>query len=247
MTRIAVAGGTGEVGARVMARGAERGFDMVSLSRASGIDLMSAAGLVDLLGDVDVVIDCLSISTVRRGPAMRFFATTTRNLLAAGAEAGVKHHLALSIVGVDQVPYAYYQAKLAQERAITDSGAPWTLLRATQFHEFAAQMAQRSAIGPFVLAPRMLSAPIAADEVADTLLDLAGAEPRRSIVEVGGPERRQMVDMVREWLAATGSRKRVIPVPMPGAGEAARSGALCPVAPMRTGTLTFADWLSTQR
>lgn len=243
MTSIAVAGGTGVVGSRVMARGAERGLAMVSLSRGSGVDLTDGAGVAERLDGVDAVIDCLGIETLRRRPATQFFTTTSRHLLEAGATAGVRHHVALSIVGVEQVPSGYYRAKVAQERVVAESTQPWTILRATQFHEFAAQLARRTSFGPVAFVPQMLSAPVAADEVADTLLDLAVGEPRRTVVELGGPERLQMVDMVRRFLAATGRRTLVVPVPMPGAAAPARSGVLCPEDPEFLGRQTFADWL----
>lgn len=243
MTRIAVAGGTGVVGSRVVARGRERGHEMVVLSRSAGTDLMTGVGFAEALAGVDAVIDCLGIETLREKPATDFFTTTSRHLLDAGESAGVRHHVTLSIVGVDEVPSGYYRAKVAQERTVVDSGRPWTVLRATQFHEFAGQMARRASFGPIAAIPRMLSAPVAAAEVADTLLDLALGAPRRAVVELGGPERLQMVDMVRRWLAATGTRRLVVPIPMPGAAKEARSGALCPDAPERVGSQTFTDWL----
>ncbi|WP_235736719.1 SDR family oxidoreductase [Nocardioides alcanivorans] len=246
MTRVAVAGGTGEVGARVMARGAARGLDMVNLSRSEGADLMTGVGVAARLAGVDTVIDCVSIETMSGQQAEAFFTATSRHLLEAGEEAGVRHHVTLSIVGVDEVPSGYYRGKVAQERIVTGSDRPWTVLRATQFHEFAAQMVRRTSIGPVAFVPRMLSAPVAADEVADTLLDLALGEPRHEVVEIGGPERLQMVDMVRRLLRTTRRRKLVVPVPMPGAAKQARSGVLCPEAPFRTGVQPYAAWLQEQ-
>lgn len=216
---------------------------MVSLSRASGVDLMAGDGLLERLAGVDAVIDCLGIETLRERLATDFFTTTSRHLLAAGEEAGVRHHVTLSIVGVDDVPSGYYRAKVAQEQVVIDSGCRWTVLRATQFHEFAEQMVRRSSFGPVAFVPRMLSAPVAAAEVADFLLDLALGEPRQALVELGGPERMQMVDMVKQLLASSGTRRLVVPIPLPGAGQEARSGVLCPQAPERTGEQTFAQWL----
>ncbi|WP_375001497.1 SDR family oxidoreductase [Aeromicrobium sp. CTD01-1L150] len=245
--RIVVAGASGVVGRHVVRTAELGGHDVVPLSRASGVDLTSGRGLVERLEGVDAVIDCLGPISQRAGVVAEFFKTTSGHLLEAGAEAGVGHHVTLSIVGIDEVPTGYYRGKLAQERAVRGSGRPATILRATQFHEFARQMTERARLGPLVMAPRMLSAPIAAAEVAEALVDLAARPPSERTLEIGGPEQLSMVDMVRDVARSDGLRAVVLPVPLPGGGPAARSGALVPRDPWRVGRQRFEEWLPTSR
>jgi uncharacterized protein YbjT (DUF2867 family) len=242
--RIAVAGGTGVVGAQVVAQAEERGHQALALSRATGVDVRAGTGLADRLAGVDVVVDCLNIKTSSRSRATAFFTATTRNLLAAEEVAGVRHHVVLSIVGIDRVRFAYYRAKLAQERLVQSSGRPFTILRAAQFHEFGAQLLERARVGPVVAAPRMLSAPVAAGEVATALIDLAEGEPLGGIVDIGGPEPLDVPTMIRRLLAVRGPRLQVVPVPLPGLGRPARTGALVPEDPWRAGEQRYDDWLA---
>ena len=243
--KIAVAGGTGVVGAHVVREAESAGHEVLSLSRATGVDLTSGTGLAERLRGVDAVIDCLSVETVRRKAAVDFFTTTTRTLLAAEAAADVPHHLVLSIVGIDRVTYGYYEGKVAQEHVVRESGQPFTILRATQFHEFAEQMSRRSRVGPVIAIPRLRAAPVAAREVAAALVELAGLEPEGLTYELGGPDRRELVDMVRALGYSTGRRTRVLPLTLPGAAaKAMRTGALVPERPWRTGTQTYDEWLA---
>ncbi|MFC6258469.1 SDR family oxidoreductase, partial [Kocuria oceani] len=160
--RIAVAGGTGVVGRHVVETARGRGHEVVVLARSQGVDLSTGAGL-DLAG-VQAVVDVTSIRTTSGRSATRFFTEVTRHLLAAERAAGVGHHLVLSIVGLDDAPYGYYAGKAAQERLVQAGEVPWTLLRATQFHEFAGQVHERMRLGPVALVPAMRSQPIAARE-----------------------------------------------------------------------------------
>jgi uncharacterized protein YbjT (DUF2867 family) len=242
--RVAVAGGTGVVGAHVVGQLEARGHEAVVLSRATGVDVQAGTGLADRLAGADVAIDCLNVRTNSRARATRFFTRTTRALLTAEEAAGVGHHVVLSVVGTDRVGAAYYRAKLAQEEAVAASGRPATVLRATQFHEFGAQLLDRTRVGPVVVAPRMLSAPVAAAEVATALVDLAEAGHGPGTVEIGGPERIEVPTMIRRLLRARQRRLLVVPVPLPGGAAAARSGALVPDHPWRTGTQRYDDWLA---
>ncbi|NUT57281.1 MAG: NAD(P)H-binding protein, partial [Agromyces sp.] len=137
--RIAVAGGTGTVGRHAVEAARGRGHEVVVLTRSNGIDLVSGTGLDEALRGVDVVIDASNLVSTSAKKTSAFFTTVTRNLLAAEERAGVRHHVSLSIVGVDRAPYGYYAAKIAQERAVEAGAVPWTILRAMQFHEFAGQ------------------------------------------------------------------------------------------------------------
>lgn len=242
--RVAVAGSTGEVGRRVVEELASGRHEIVPLARSVGVDVLHADDLTQKLEDVDAVIDCLSIVTTRTRTAVRFFAESTRRLLAAERTVGVGHHVLLSIVGIDEVPFAYYRGKVEQERAARATGQPVTIVRATQFHEFARQMVTRMRRGPVVLAPKMLSAPIVAAEVAQTLVELAAGPPTAESLELGGPERLQMADLIARVAVADGVRARVIPVRLPGAGgRGMMSGAPVPKEPWRTGAQTFDQWL----
>ncbi|HKY58147.1 MAG TPA: NAD(P)H-binding protein [Aeromicrobium sp.] len=242
--RIAVAGATGVVGRHVVTELGRRGHDVVPLSRSHGVDVTQFDGLADRLAGADAVIDTLGIATTRRRPATAFFTTTTRNLLEAEGLAGVGRHVLLSIVGIDGSGFGYYRAKVAQEDVARTLDTSTIILRATQFHEFAEQMLERAKVGPVVVVPHMRSATVAAAEVAAALVDLA-ENPRPGTVEMGGPEKHDMPDLVRRVAEARGVHVRVVAVKVPGAaGRAMTDGSLIPRHPWRTGTQTFSDWLA---
>jgi uncharacterized protein YbjT (DUF2867 family) len=243
--RIAVAGGTGTVGRHVVDVVHETGHEPVVLTRSTGVDLVTGVGLADALAGVDVVIDVSSTLTMSAAASRAFFGSVTRNLLAAEAAAGVAHHVALSIVGSDAAPYGYYAGKVLQEQLIEDGPVPWTILRATQFHEFASQLHSRMRLGPIVVAPAMQSQPVAAREVAERLVALAVAEPAGRVTDLAGPRVERMADMVRRWATATGRRGRVVEVPLPGAyGRAMRDGTLIAQPGSDLGVQTFDEWVA---
>lgn len=242
--KLAVAGATGMVGKHVVAEAQARGYDVVPLARATGVDVMDAEGLARHLHGVDAVVDCLNIQTQSDRKATRFFTSTSNNLLQAGERAGVGHHVLLSIVGLERAPIGYYRAKIAQESVVRASGRPATILRATQFHEFPGQLIDRTRVGPVTPIPRMLSATVAAREVGAALVDLAFAPPQSSTVELAGPATHQMPDLARRVARKNGLRTKILPVKLPGrAGTAMSTGALVPVAPWRVGVQTFEEWL----
>ncbi|RYI99987.1 MAG: SDR family oxidoreductase, partial [Actinomycetales bacterium] len=191
--KIAVAGGTGMVGRHVVEVARERGHDVAVLSRGEGVDLLAATGLEQALAGVDVVVDVTSTQTQKSEESEAFFGTVTRNLLAAEAEAGVSHHVALSIVGIDAAPEGYYAGKALQERLVSEGAVSWTILRATQFHEFAEQIHGSFALGPVMVVPRMVSEPVAAREVGERLVELAVAAPVGRATDLGGPATLRMV------------------------------------------------------
>ncbi|WP_405456322.1 SDR family oxidoreductase [Streptomyces sp. NBC_00101] len=246
--KIAVAGGTGAVGRHVVDLVREGGHEAVVLSRAHGVDLVSGSGAAEALRGVAAVVDVTSTPTMSAKASEEFFTTVTRQLLAAGQAAGVEHHVALSIVGVDRAPYGYYAGKVAQERVVEGGGVAWTILRATQFHEFAGQMYGRMRRGPLVVVPRMTSEPVAAREVAARLVELATGAPAGRVTDLGGPRVESMSAMVRAYAHHTGRRGLVVEVPLPGGmGRAMRDGSLVTRAPADHGTLTYAQWLWLQR
>jgi uncharacterized protein YbjT (DUF2867 family) len=245
--RVAVAGGTGVVGRQVVEAVRDAGAEAVVLARATGVDLVTGEGLEPALAGVDAVIDASNVATTRRRPAVAFFEAATGNLLAAGQRAGVQHHVALSIVGVDRVGLGYYAGKRAQEELIAAGALPWTVLRATQFHEFPGQLLARSR-GPVALLPRMRMQPVAAREVAGALVALAAGSPVGMAPELAGPEVHDLAELARQLLRARGDRRRVLAVPLPGAtGRAMAGGGLLPQQPGPRGEQTFTDWLADTR
>jgi uncharacterized protein YbjT (DUF2867 family) len=242
--RIAVAGGTGTVGRHVVAIARERGHQVVSLSRTEGVDLVSGRGLDQALQDVETVIDVAGIQTASTKKAVDFFTNATQNLLAGGKKAGVKHHVALSIVGIDKANSGLYAGKLVQEDEVRHGGIPWTLLRSTQFHDFVPMSLKAASVGPLVFVPTMLTQPVAAKEVAAALVDAAEAGPQGRTPDLGGPRAEQLKSLVAAYLAKTRQKKRIVPLRLPGPmGKAMRKGALIPAPGSAVGRQTFLEWL----
>lgn len=243
--RIAVAGGTGTVGHHVVAVAEEHGHEVVVLSRSRGVDLVAGTGLDAVLHGVDAVVDVASVMTQSSEEAVAFFRAVTTNLLAAEARVGVGHHVALSIVGIDGAPVGHYAGKVAQEELVTAGPVPWTLLRATQFHEFAGQLHGQLGFGPVHAIPVMRSQPVAAREVAERLVALAEAGPSGRVADLGGPEILRMTDMARSYARATGRGGVVLPVLLPGRlGRAFRDGTLLPGPEADRGVQTFDRWIA---
>ncbi len=244
---VAVAGGTGAVGSLLVTQLKMAGHQPVVLARATGVDLVTGHGLEHALDGVEAVVDVTSVGTTSAKVATEFFTTTTKNLLEAGYAAGIRHHVLLSIVGIDGTPFGYYVGKVAQEAAVEDGKVPFTIVRATQFHEFAAQMIERSTLGPFVVVPQMRSAPIAAREVAKQLVTVATGVPQGRVGDLRGPNVESVPTMTRRLLRQRGSHRPVITVPLPGkAGKAMRNGTLIPTDPGTVGTQSYAEWLAGQ-
>ncbi|GAB6986099.1 NAD(P)H-binding protein [Nocardioides pyridinolyticus] len=232
-----MAGGTGVVGRHVVEVARERGHDAVVLSRSEGVDLTTGAGLAERLTGVDAVVDVTSVATQKRAAAEAFFGSVTRRLQAAGAA----HVVALSIVGIDEVDTGYHAGKRLQERLLAEGEVPWSVLRATQFHEFAEQALGFVRVGPFSLVPRMRIQTIAAREVAEALVGLTERGPSGRVPDLAGPEVHDLVDVARR--VARG--RRVVPVRVPGAaGRAMRSGGLLPQDGGPRGTVTLDVWLA---
>lgn len=243
--RIAVAGGTGVVGRRVVETVAAQGHEAVVLARTKGVDLASGSGLDKALTGVDAVIDVANVNTTVGRTAVAWFEAATTNLLTAAGRAGVAHVAALSIVGIDRVGLGYYAGKRRQEELLLapDSPVPTSVLRATQFHEFAGQLLARMR-GPVALIPVMRSQPIAAREVAVALVQLVTGPAVGRAPELAGPQPELVPDMARRYLRATGRRRPVLAVRIPGpAGKAAAGDGLLPAGPGPRGGQTFDEWL----
>jgi uncharacterized protein YbjT (DUF2867 family) len=242
--KIAVAGGTGLVGGHVVKSLHDSGAEPVVLARSYGVDLLTGKGLAEALAGIDAVIDVSNPGTLRRAESMTFFTRTTEHLLEAGRRAGVRHHVALSIVGCDRVPAGYYEAKRRQEQLVLAGGVPGTVLRATQFHEFAEQILARASVGPVAVAPRMRVQPVAAAEVAEALVALVHRPALGMALEIAGPKEEHVPDMVRRLIRRRGSRRVLLAVRMPGAaGRAIANGALLPGDDGLRGEQDFAQWL----
>lgn len=244
---IAIAGGTGLIGAHVVTVARARGHAVRILSRREGVDVQTGVGLDDALRGADAVIDVLNVTTTDARKAVAFFERTTGNLLAAQRRTGSGHHIALSIVGIDRAPHGYYAGKLAQEEAVTASDEPWTILRATQFHDFAAQMHARVGIGPLHPAVRMRTQPVEASAVATRLIELAEHPARGRARDLAGPREEELADMMRDWARHTGRGGWMPRFALPGAlGRAMRAGLLLPGPDAELRGSTFEQWLSAQ-
>ncbi len=237
--RIAVAGGTGRAGAKAVSVARERGHDVVVLSRSAGIDLTTGEGAADALDGADVVIDASGVPG-KDDPAA-FHTAVLRALVAARPP----HIVVLSIVNCDRIDYPLYRAKAAQEQAAASSGIPFTIARATQFHEFAPQVWDFAGVGPVHIAPKMRTQPVAAREVGERLVDLAESEPAGRVADLAGPREEWLPDMMRAYAAAARRRGAVVPLALPGAfGRAARGGGLLPPPDAVLGRQTFAEWIA---
>lgn len=243
--RIAIAGGGGTVGERVTRAVRKRGHEAVVLSRTAGVDVRDPGAVRRSLEGVDAVVDVLNISTLNADRATAFFTVATATLLDAEKAAGVGHHVALSIVGVDRAPHGYYAAKLAQERLVESGDVPWSIQRATQFHDFARQMYDGARLGPLHLAPRGRVQPVGAEEVADRLVDLAEGGPAGRVADLAGPQEESLERMLRAYARAQGVGGWIPAISLPGGlGRAQRDGSLLPGPGAILGRQTFDTWLS---
>ncbi len=245
--KIAVAGGTGTVGRLVVERVRAAGHEPVVLSRAAGVDLRDRAATDRALVGVEALIDAASVGATRAATSTEFFHAASGTLLAAARAAGVAHAVLLSIVGIDRNPNGYYAGKVVQEELFEHGTVPWTILRATQFHEFAGQVASQARLGPLQLAPRARVQPVAAAEVAARLVALAVSGPQGRAADLAGPREERLERMIRAWVHRDGSRTPVIPVGIPGAQmRGMRAGLNLPAAGATLAGPTFDDWLAAQ-
>lgn len=243
--KIVVAGGTGVVGQHTVAAVRAAGNEAVVLSRSHGIDLITKEGLDAALDGADAVIDTSNVTTLKADAATEFFTTATGNLIAAAADAGVGHIVLLSIVGIDQMPYDYYAGKLAQEKVVEASPVPWTILRATQFHEFARQMFARAKIGPFRVAPRARTQPIAARDVGEHLAALAASDPQGRALDLAGPREEALDAMIKAYARSIGHRGWIPSIKVPTEQmKSMRAGLALPGPDAVLSGPTFAEWLA---
>lgn len=243
--KIAIAGGTGVVGRHTVDAVRNAGHDAVVLSRSHGVDLISREGLDVALNDVDTIIDAANVTTLKADAAIEFFTTATSNLITAAAKAGARHIVLLSIVGIDQMPYDYYAGKVAQEKVVETSKLPWTIQRATQFHEFAAQMFDRAKFGPLHLAPRARTQPVAAQDVGERLAALATGTPQGRAQDIAGPREEALDAMVKAYARSIGHRGWIPSINVPTAQmKGMREGHALPGPDAVLTAETFTEWLA---
>ncbi|MBS1691501.1 MAG: SDR family oxidoreductase [Actinobacteria bacterium] len=209
--RITVVGATGQVGRAVVDLLTTAGHDVVAASRGSGADVLTGEGLDEALRGADVLVDVVNSPSFEDEPVMAFFSAASANLVAAARKAGVGHYVALSIVGVDDLPDSgYMRAKVAQERTIAESGLHYTIVRATQFHEFAEMIVGSLMVGAEIHAPDARIQPIAAADVAAEVARAAQADPADGVVDIGGPDKMSFADLARTVVAHRGETTPVV-------------------------------------
>jgi uncharacterized protein YbjT (DUF2867 family) len=244
--KIVVIGGSGLIGSKLVENLREAGHDPLPASPDSGVDALTGEGLQEALEGAEVVVDVSNAPAWDDAAVMEFFQTSSRNLLAAEAAAGVGHHVALSIVGADRLPESgYMRAKIAQEETVKAGSVPYTILRAAQFFEFIGRIADSSTNGETVRVPPVFVQPESADDVAAALAELAASEPANGIVELAGPEEFRLDELVRRVLSAMGDARRVrADIYAPYFGAELNYFSLTPGGNARIVPTHFEDWLS---
>ena len=243
--KIVIAGGTGLIGSKVAPILRQRGHEVLVASPNTGVNCITGEGVKEAMAGAQVVIDLVNSPSWEDKAVLEFFQTSGRNIHAAEAAAGVRHHVALSIVGTDRMPdNGYFRAKVAQEKLIVASGIPYTIIRATQFMEFLGGIAASGADGSMVRLSPGLFQPIAADDVAAIVADVALAAPRNGIVEIAGPERAPLSEIIGCYLKAIGDPREV--VGDPGAryfGGRVEERSLVPLGEARLGRIRLDEWV----
>jgi uncharacterized protein YbjT (DUF2867 family) len=246
--KIVVIGGTGLIGSKTIKLLRDRGHDAIAASPASGVNTLTGEGLADILKGADVVVDLANSPSFEDKAVLEFFETSGRNLLAAEAAAGVKHHVALSIVGTDRLPdCGYFLAKVAQEKLVKNGGIPYTIVRSTQFYEFLGGIVQSAAEGNTVRLPIGYVQPIASDDVAAAMADVAVAAPLNGTTEIAGPEKERMAELAQRYMAATADKRTVVgDVNARYFGSVLKDDSLVPAADSdaRLGKLDFEAWFA---
>jgi len=247
--KIVVIGGSGLIGSKVVANLRQAGHQVIAASPATGVNTITGEGLAEAMSNTDVVVDVANSPSFEDKAVMEFFQTAGRNLLAAEINAGVKHHVALSIVGTDVMQtIGYMRAKKAQEELIRQSGLPYTIVRSTQFFEFLRGIADQAARENEVHISSVKFQPIASDDVAHFVAEAALAAPVNGIIEIAGPDRSEMYEMVARYLQITNDPRKVISTGKSEYyGGQVSNTALVPAGEAKLGAVTFEKWLSDQK
>ena len=244
--KIIIIGGTGLIGSRVVAKLREQGHEAIAASPNTGVNSITGEGLADALKGAAVVVDVSNSPSWEDAAVMEFFKTSTRNLLAQEAASGVKHHVALSVVGSERmIESGYFRAKIAQEDLIKSFPIPYSIVRATQFFEFVKGIADASTEGTQVKLPPVLIQPMSADDVAAAVAEVAVSKPANGMLEIGGPEKFRLDEFVRKGLAANNDPREVVLDPQGRYyGMAIAERTLIPESNAKLGKTPFADWLA---
>jgi uncharacterized protein YbjT (DUF2867 family) len=246
--KIVIIGGTGLIGSKLSVLLRERGHEAIAASPNTGVNTLTGEGLDPVLAGADVVVDVANSPSFADDAVLDFFTTSGRNLLAAAAKAGVRHHVALSVVGTDRLAQSgYFRGKIAQEKLIRESGLPYTIVHSTQFFEFLGGIAASAAAGDTIhLSPANIQA-ISSDDVAAAMADYTLGQPVNGIVEIGGPEKVRLSDLVQHYLRFKNDTRMVIAdVHAPYFGAELQTDTLVPGAQARLGAITVDQWLAAQ-
>ena len=242
--KIVVIGGTGLIGSKAVAILRRGGHEVIAASPKSGVNTITGEGLKEVVAGAQVVVDLANSPSFEDRAVLEFFQTSGRNLLAAETAAGVRHHVALSIVAIDRTDNGYFRGKVAQEKLIVASGIPYTIVRSTQFLEFLGGVADSSADGNVVKLPPILFQPIAADDVAAIVAEVALAAPRNGIIEIAGAERAPFDQIVARYLKAVGDPREVVRDPEARYwGGRVEERSLVLLGEARLGRIGLDEWL----
>lgn len=244
--KIVVLGGRGLIGTKLVKKLRDGGHEVKEASRGTGVDTFTGEGLAAALAGAQVVVDVMNAPSWEDKAVLEFFETTSRNILAAEAAAGVPHHVALSVVGTERLlESGYFRAKLAQENLIKAGKVPYTIVRATQFFDFVGGIAQEATQGDTVRLPPALMQPVVSDDVAAVLAEIAVGKPLNGMVELAGPDPIRMDELVRQFLTATSDSRKVITDPQARYfGIAVNDRSLTPGPNPRLGKTHYKDWLA---
>jgi uncharacterized protein YbjT (DUF2867 family) len=243
--KLVIIGGTGLIGSKLVTTLRKQGHEAVAASPHTGVNTLNGEGLADVLQGASVVVDVSNPPSFEEVVAMNFFTTSTHNLLSCDAAAGVKHHVALSVVGIERLPgYGYFRAKMAQEKLIQESSIPYSIVRATQFFEFVTQIAASATDGNIVRLPPVLIQPMAADDVARAVGKVAVGTPANGIIEIAGPEAFRLDELIRQGLSARHDPREVVTDPQARYfGGIASERTLVPGDGAQLGEIRFQEWL----
>ncbi len=244
--KIVVIGGTGLIGSKLVALLRQRGQEVLAASPDSGVNTLTGEGVPEALAGAQVVVDVANSPSFEDTAVMKFFQTAGQNLLGAEATAGMRHHIALSIVGADRLPDSgYLRAKVAQENLIKGSGIPYTILRSTQFFEFGGRIADEATDGSMVRVPDALIQPIVSDDVVSVLAEIALGQPANGTLEVGGPERFRFDAFIGRALSAKSDKRKVVAdLHARYFGTELGEESLVPSGTARIGQMRFDAWIS---
>ncbi|WP_341487584.1 SDR family oxidoreductase [Pararhizobium sp. A13] len=242
--KIVIIGGTGLIGSKTAARLRNKGHEVLAASPNTGVNTVTGEGVAEALAGAEVVIDLANAPSWEDKAVLEFFETAGRNLLAADAKAGVKHHIALSIVGTARLPdNGYFKAKLAQERLIKESSIPYTIVHSTQFMEFLKGIADEATVGAVARLSPAAFQPIASDDVADVMADVALGKPLNGTIEIAGPERAPMNEIIARYLKAANDPRMVeADVHARYFGSELNDQSIVPGENARIGKVGFQDW-----